>query len=117
MCQQRLDPGDPVGGERKRLRRRCASRADSAAGPRGVADERFILGAALGAGRHVRQIAREPEKLELEREPERVESGRPGGMRCAVEEVEVARQRGERTLVWLFLAEEAQHRLGADRPH
>ena len=114
--EERLDPCDPVGAERERLGRRRATLADSASGARRVADERLPLRAALGAGGDVRQVAGQPEQLELEREPERVE-GRPvGGVRRVVEKIEEARQRDERPLVRLLLAEQPQHRLGADHP-
>ena len=76
--EERLDPRDPVGSECERFGRRRATRADSASGARRVADERLPLRAALGAGGDVRQVAGQPEQLELEREPERVE-GRPVG--------------------------------------
>ena len=102
--------------QRERLGHRRAARADGAAGARGVADERFSLGAALGAGGHVRQVAGQPEQLELEREPERIERGSVGRMRRLIEKVEEPRQCGERPLVRLLLAEQPQHRLGADHP-
>jgi len=64
----------------------------------------------------MRQVAREPEQLELEREPERVERRPRTAVRRVVEKIEEARHRGERALVRLLLTEEAQHRLGADHP-
>ena len=113
--EQRLDPDDPCRRER-RARRRAAA-ADRAARLRRVADERHVVGAALGAARQVRQVAGEPEQLELERERERVER-RPRRARgsSSSSDVEEARQRRERALVPLLLGEEAQHRLGADQP-
>ena len=89
--------------------------ADGAAGARREADELGL--AALDAARHVRQVAGDPEELQLEREHERVERRALGARRRLVEQVEEARERGERPLVRLGLAEEAQHRLGADQPH
>ena len=68
--QERLHPVEPVGRERQRAR--AAGLADRAARPRRVADER-PLRAALGTAADVRQVAGQPEQLELEREPERVE--------------------------------------------
>ena len=94
----------------------AARAADGAAGLRRVADERRVVRAALGAARQVRQVAREPEQLELERERERVERGARRARAGLVERVEEARQRGERALVPLLLGEEAEHRLGADQP-
>jgi len=46
--------------------------ADGAARARREADE-ILLRSALDARAHVRQIAREPQQLELERDPEQVE--------------------------------------------
>jgi len=90
LGEERPDPRDTVGGERKRFGRGRAPLADGTAGARGIADERVPCGATLGAGSDVRQVARQPEQLELESEPERVE-GRPlGGVRRGVEEVEKA---------------------------
>ena len=107
-----------MAGQRQRLGRGRTSCANGAAGAGGVAHERLSLGAALCASREVRQVARDPEQLELEREPERLERRPPvGGMARVVEEVEEARHRGERPLVRLLLAEQAQHRLRADHPH
>ena len=65
----------------------------------------------------MREVAREPEQLELEGERERVER-RPLGqaLRKLVEQVEELRQRLERTRVRLGLAEQAEHRLGTDEP-
>ena len=90
--------------------------ADRAAGAGREADELGVR-AALDAARQVRQVAGEPQQLQLEREPERVER-RPaaGDRRRVVEQVEEPRQRVERALVRLGLAEEPQHRLGADQP-
>ena len=63
----------------------------------------------------MRQIAGEPEELELERERERIERRPLGGVRRVVEHVEEADERGERALVLLLLGEEPEHRLGADQ--
>ena len=95
----------------------CAAHAAAhgAAGPRRVADERRVGRPALGAAREVRQVARQPEQLQLEGERERVERGPLRRVRRLVEQVEEARQRGERALVRLLLGEQAQHRLGADQ--
>ena len=90
--EQRLDPGDALGAERERLRLRRAGAADRAARARRVADERRVVGAAFGAARQVRQVAGEPEQLELEREPERVERRALGRVRRLVEQVEEARR-------------------------
>src|SRR5665647_1510610 len=83
-------------------------------GARRVADERDVAGAALRAARQVRQVAGQPEQLELEREHERVE--RRAALRDGrlVQDVEEAREGGEGALVRLLLAEETEHRLGAD---
>src|SRR5207237_10822343 len=92
-AEERLDACQPLLGERERAVRAAA--ADRAARPGGVADER-TTGAALRAAAEVRQIARKPEQLELQREAERVE--RRAARREArqfVEQVEEARQRVE----------------------
>ena len=53
----------------------------------GGMESRFLRGAALRTGGDMRQVAREPEQLELEREPQRIE-GRPvGRMWRGVEEI------------------------------
>ena len=65
--------------------------ADGAAGPRQVADERRA-GTALDAAREVRQVAGEPEQLELERERERIERRRGVAGGGLVEHVEEARR-------------------------
>ncbi len=65
----------------------------------------------------MREVAGEPEELELERERERVERGPLGrAARQLVEQVEEPRQRLERARVPLLLVEQAQHRLGTDEP-
>src|SRR5205085_11248540 len=70
---------------------------------------------ALDAARQVRQVPGEPEQLQLEAEDERIDgrSCRRGGR--LVEQVEEACERAEGPLVRLRLAEEPQHRLGADQ--
>ena len=62
----------------------------------------------------MREVAGEPEQLQLERENERV-GGRPAGPGLElVEEIEETCQRPKRAVVRLLLGEEAQHRLGTD---
>src|SRR4051794_12454145 len=63
----------------------------------------------------MRQVAGEPEQLQLERQRERIECGPLCCMRCRVERIEETRESGEGALVRLLLAEEPQHRLGADQ--
>ena len=65
----------------------------------------------------MRQVAGEPEQLELEGEAERVER-RPGGRQASglVQEVEEAGQRAEGPRIRLLLGEEPQHRLRPDEP-
>ena len=63
----------------------------------------------------MRQIAGEPEELQLEREGECVDRRPLRDLRRLVEQIEEARQRGERSLVSLLLGEEPEHRLGADQ--
>jgi hypothetical protein len=66
----------------------------------------------------VRNIAGEPEQLELEREPERVEAcAAAQALGNGVESREEALERLEPALVLLLLHEEAQHRLRAHEPH
>src|SRR5207253_10511433 len=83
--EQPLDSKQPVSGERQRavgagLAYR-PSRLGRVAGEAG-------LRAALGTARHVRQIAGQPEQLQLEREHEWVDAGRVLGRPDPVEEVE-----------------------------
>src|SRR6266545_6035265 len=66
-AEQALDPADACGGERERVR--PAPLADSAPGPRRVPDK-GTLRPALGAARQVRQVAGEPEQLQLKGENE-----------------------------------------------
>ena len=70
--EEALDPGEPVGREREGPR--GVTPADGAPGARGEAGE-ALSSTALDARRDVREVAREPEELELEREAERVELG------------------------------------------
>jgi len=64
----------------------------------------------------VRQVTGEPEQLQLEREPERVElRPSPGAVLEPVEEAEEPGQRLERARVRLRLGEQPQHRLEADQ--
>jgi hypothetical protein len=67
----------------------------------------------------VRLVAGEPEQLELEGEPERLErrARRPGRRFECTGELEESQQRCERALVRLLLGEEAQHRFGAAERH
>src|SRR5262245_60829946 len=112
--EQALDAQDAF--SRQRQRARAAALADRAAGRGRVADER-PLGPALGTARQVRQVAGEPEQLQLEREHERVERRlRPAHLR-AVENIQKPCQRLERARVSLLLREEPQHRLEPDEPH
>ncbi len=75
------------------------------------------VAAALDAALEVRDVAGEPQKLELERERERIERrASPHACRNRVHCREEPRQRLERALVALLLDEEPQHRLGADEP-
>ena len=111
-AQQRVDGGDAGAGERDRAG--GAAAADGAACAGRVADERGLRLAALRAARDVREVAREPQQLELEGERERLVRRAGGGRLRVVEQVEEARQRGERARVPLLLAEEAEHRLRAD---
>ena len=66
----------------------------------------------------MREVAGEPEQLQLKGEDERVERGlgRKRGL-DVVEEVEEARQRIEGGRVGVLLDEEAKHRLEADVAH
>ena len=65
----------------------------------------------------MRQVAGQPEQLELEGECKRVQR-RTGGERLeVVEQVEKARQRLKRARVRLLFREKAQHRLGAEQAH
>ncbi len=111
--QQPLDPREALGGKPERTAR--MQPADGAACPRREADQ-IRRDAAFDAGPHVRQVTRQPEELELERERERFER-RAAVVRDArlVEQVEEARERDERALVRLRLREQAQHRLDADQ--
>ena len=63
----------------------------------------------------MREVPGEPQQLELEREPERLQL-RPGARRSVVKQIEEPRQRPERAVVGLLLGEETQHRLRADQP-
>src|SRR5581483_10017986 len=113
--EQRLDPLDPVGTERDRVGLVRARAAHRTAGARRVADERRVVGPTLRAARQMRQVAGEPEQLQLERERERVERRPLRRVRALVEDVEEARERRERALVLLLLGEEAEHRLRPDQ--
>ena len=108
-------PRKPVRREEDRLVGR-AGRAHRSPGSGEVADE-AVGPAALDAALEVRDVAGEPQQLELERERERIERGtsaRAG--RNRIHGGEEPRQRLERALVALLLDEEPQHRLGADEP-
>ena len=108
-------PRKPSGEQEHRLVGR-ARRAHGASRARQVADE-AVRSAALDAALEMRDVAGEPQELELERERERVErcaSARAG--RDRVHRDEEARQRLERALVPLLLDEEPQHRLRPDEP-
>ena len=108
-------PRKPVGREEDRLVGR-ARRAHRAAGTGEVADEP-VRSAALDAALEVRDVAGEPQQLELERERDRIERGTSArARRDRVDRGEEPRQRLERALVALLLDEEPQHRLGADEP-
>src|SRR4051795_1935274 len=98
-------------------RARAAFRAHASSGLCREADERFLL-PARGAPGEVREVAREPEQLQLKREDERVER-RLGGQRRldVVEKVEEARERIEGGRVRVLLDEEAEHSLEADVAH
>jgi hypothetical protein len=112
--EQGLDARDPGWGKCERAVR--AGPADRAAGLGRVADERLGICAALRATREMREIPGEPEQLELEREPERVERRTGVHRREAVEEIEEPGQRLEGPRVCLLLGEQAQHRLRAEQP-
>ena len=89
-----------------------ARAAHGSAGARRVSGERRSV-AALRAALEMRQVAGEPEELQLERDRERVElrlAGAPGDI---VGEVEEAGEGVERALVRLLLLEQLQHRLRA----
>src|SRR5262249_16809044 len=76
-----------------------------------------VDGAAVRAARQVREVAREPKELQLERERERIDCRSSlGACRKLVQQVEEARQRVESARVRLLLREQPQHRLGADQP-
>ena len=62
----------------------------------------------------MRQVAGEPEQLELEREDERIERRPPVAGLHLVEEVEEAREGDKGPVVPLLLREELQHGLEAD---
>src|SRR5690606_12293397 len=101
-----------LGRERERAAR--VRSADGPAGARREPDE-VRLGSALDARTHVREVAGEPEELQLKGERERVDGVRRlDPDRPAVEEVEEPRQRLERRRLRLGLGVEPQHRLGAD---
>ena len=113
------DEGDhsaeSLGREKDRLIGRARS-AHRAPGSRQIADELADL-SALDAALQMRDVAGEPQQLELEGEREWIERGttsRAG--RQGVDSGEESRERLERALVLLLLDEEAQHRLGADEP-
>src|SRR6266542_302455 len=90
--------------------------ADGTAGPRRVADE-GSLSPALRAAAQVREVAGQPEQLELEGEAERVELGPTGGSSGpVVQQVEEAGQRLEGARACLLLVEEAEHRLRTHEP-
>src|SRR5437773_5421811 len=63
----------------------------------------------------MRQVAGQPEQLELEGERERVQRRACGERLELVEEVEETRQRLERARVRLLFGEEAQHRLRGEQ--
>ena len=114
LPKQRVDPAEAV-GRKPPLAAPRATAAHDAAG-RGRVGDQILCGAALGAVAKVGEIPREPEELELEREAERVEHVVALGRRV-VQDVQEARQRLERPLVALLLAEEAKHRLEPDEAH
>ena len=114
---QRSDtmPRNPS-GERKTVSSGAHARHTAPPRSRQIADELADL-SALDAALEVRDIAGEPEELQLKGERERIEPGttsRAG--RQGVDRREESRERLERALVPLLLDEEAQHRLGADEP-
>src|SRR6185503_17802717 len=106
---------EAVRGHGKRAR--AALRAHASSRLCREADERLLL-PARGAPGEVREVAREPEQLQLEREYERVERGL-GGQRGldVVEEVEETSQRIEGGRIRVLLDKEAEHRLEADVTH
>ena len=106
---------EAVGREEHRLVGR-ARRAHRPAGAREVADEP-VHAAALDAALEMRDVAGEPQELELERERDRIERGTSARARPdRVHRREEPRQRLERALVPLLLDEQPQHRLRADEP-
>ena len=81
--QERLDAAEPVRRQVDGLGRR-ASGADRPSRARQIADEAFGR-SALDAGLEMRQIAGEPEELELESERQRIEgraAAQAGRARC-----------------------------------
>src|SRR5207249_1363604 len=72
--------------------------------------------AAFRTAFEVREVAGEPEQLELERERKRVEPRLTGAARNGVRQVEEAGQCPEGSLVRLLLLEQLQHRFGAGEP-
>src|SRR5438445_7164141 len=99
-AKQPVDGREPRRRERERLRLRRAGTANRPSRPRRVPDE-WPAGAALRAARQMRQVTRQPEELELERERKGVErgAGRARLRRPAVEDVEKASERVERATV------------------
>ena len=66
----------------------------------------------------MRQVAREPQQLELERERKRVEGGaRMAFGRRLVEKLQEACQRAKRACIRLLLGEEAQRRFESDQAY
>ena len=112
--QQRLDHGDGV--LRQADRAGAGARAAHRSPARREIPDEIALGTALDTAPEVRQIAGEPQELQLEPERQRVD-GRTGRQRGQlVERVQEPCERRERPLVRLLLGVEPQHRLQPDQP-
>src|SRR5581483_6498965 len=93
------------------------ARVHAAHGAAGARRERDEVGrrAALDAAREMRQVARDPEQLQLEAQHERIGLGLCHLLFLRVERLEEPRECRERALAGLRLAEQTEHRLGADQ--
>jgi hypothetical protein len=113
--QERVDAAQAFGRDRQGAV--CACSADDAAGAGREAGDRFVR-PTLGTAAGVRQVAGEPEQLELEREAERLEL-RPRSRFAVrrVQYVEEADNGRKDALVSLLVGEQAKHRLGPDQAH
>jgi len=106
LLEERPDPEEARFGDGQRVG--GALPADRAPGARGERNQRLRLAAGRAAGQ-VREVAGQPEELELEGEDERLQRRLRGQLRLdLVQEVEEARERVERLRLRLLLDEEAE---------